>query len=88
MQRDGLKLVTVQGYHVPGTSDGLSGSSVSQGESSKKVNIKSFLDDFIRGASEEELQQKHSRSLPGDAWWSLKERGEITGKQSLQRKRI
>ncbi len=87
MERDGLNLAPVQGYHVPGTSDSLSGSNVSQGENSKKVNVKSFLDDFIRGASEEELQQKHSldHSQVTRVVGVLKERGEITRQTISQR---
>jgi Zn-finger nucleic acid-binding protein len=87
IERDGLNLAPVQGYHVPGRSDGLSGSSVSQDEARKKVNVKSFLDDFIRGASEDELQQKHSldHSEVTRVVGVLKERGEITPQTISQR---
>ncbi|MGO9569494.1 MAG: hypothetical protein ACLP5H_18335, partial [Desulfomonilaceae bacterium] len=46
-----LNIVPVQGYHVPGGSETLPRSSVSQDEARKKVNVKSFLEDFTQGAS-------------------------------------
>ena len=53
---------------------------MSQDEARKQVNVKSFLDDFIRGASEEELEKKYSldRSQVTRVVGVLKERGEIT----------
>lgn len=53
---------------------------MSRDESGKRVNVKSFLDDFIRGCSEEELQQKFSlgHSQMTHVVGILKGRGEIT----------
>jgi Zn-finger nucleic acid-binding protein len=60
---------------------------VSQDEARKKVNVKSFLDDFIRGASEEELQAKYSldHSQFTRLVGVLKERGEIKPQTISQR---
>ncbi len=60
---------------------------MSQDEAGKKVNVKSFLDDFVRGASEEELQQRHSldHSQVTRVVGVLKERGEITPQTISQR---
>ncbi len=53
---------------------------MSRDDSGKRVNVKSFLDDFIRGSSEEELQQKYSlgHSQVTRVVGILKGRGEIT----------
>ena len=60
---------------------------MSEGEGSKKVNVKSFLDDYIRGSSEEELQKKYSLdpSQMTRVVGVLKERGEITPEKTSQR---
>lgn len=62
-------------------------SSVSQDEARKKVNVKSFLEDFIRGASEEELEKKYSldHSQVTHVVGVLKERGEITQQSASKR---
>lgn len=60
---------------------------MSQDENGKKINVKSFLDDFIRGASEEELREKYSldHSQVTRVVGVLKEKGEITPNITSQR---
>jgi Zn-finger nucleic acid-binding protein len=60
---------------------------VSQDKNRRKINVKSFLEDFIRGASEEELREKYSldHSQVTRIVGVLKERKEITPQITSQR---
>lgn len=55
--------------------------------SGKKVNLKSFLADYVRGASEEEMREKHDlrHSQFNRVVGVLKKRGNITAKEESQR---
>ncbi|MDQ7782059.1 MAG: zf-TFIIB domain-containing protein [Desulfomonilaceae bacterium] len=53
----------------------------------KRVKLKAFLADYVRGASEEELREKHDlrHSQVGRVVGILKKRGEITSKEEALR---